>query len=188
MFPFSPFHLYSLPLPPFPSSDVATVATSTRQQTIRQNSPHTLSCLLPTTSIPPATVSWQKPSGSITSSSSELEGGRIGLTLNGTLVFSYWTSGQDTGTYRCTVTNSLLGSRQPSSTYFLTLGELYCAQQSEVKYVDTFYICSLIPSLPPSDRTPTMSFVPVQFVATSPTSRMAIAGETVKLECFTTGR
>ena len=132
-------------LPPsLPFSDVATLPSSTSQQhSIRDNSPYTLSCLLPTTSIPPATISWEKPNGvQITSTSSELEGGRIGLTLNGTFVFSYWSSRSDTGTYQCRVTNTLLDSTQQSSTYFLTLGELCCAQQSACYWHSCYSSCT----------------------------------------------
>ena len=89
----------------------------------------------------------------------QLAGGRVGVAQSGQLIFSYFDLTEDgTNIYECRVANEVVGSSQISSQYFVS-----------------------------SVGTPQL-FHAVEFIITPTPSQTVVAGETVHLECFTTGR
>ena len=84
----------------------------------------------------------------------------MGVAQSGQLIFSYIDLNEDgINIYECEVTNEVVGSSQISSRYFVS---------------NSFGNSQL--------------FHAIEFIITPTPSQTVVAGETVHLECFTTGR
>ena len=86
-------------------------------RTVVPNEPLVLSCDLPA-STPAAEVQW---------SPARPESGRVGVTLQGSLVFSYYDTSIDGpfATFSCSVSNPVTGQTLPSSSHFICSSGMY---------------------------------------------------------------
>ena len=97
---------------------ISTLPSSPQQLlNIRERDPLVLSCTRPD-SLPEATVTWYDGSSPI-----EFSDGRLGVTLEGSLVFSTFQGLTDSGSFSCEVSNDVISSSaMTSSRYLLQAG------------------------------------------------------------------
>ena len=95
-------------------TDFGTVVSTMMMREVTHIDPLVLDCAVPP-SVPKAEVAWTLRGIAIDGSNS-----RIGVTLHGQLVFSWFDRVSDVGRARCTVSNSVTGDSAESSEFLLT--------------------------------------------------------------------
>ena len=149
-------------------------------QTPGLRDPVVLSCRMPR-STPVATVTWTRNSETL--GEAQFSDGEVGITLSGSLVISSF-DGQHNGRYSCSVHNAVLGTSLMTEDYLLTR-ECVCV-------CVCVCVCAEVHNSPAHSLTESsdsnLLIVPTEFVAPpTPPDGPVIAGDTVRLECFTTG-
>ena len=99
----------------FSTDGITYPAINPVSMSLRVRDPIVLNCTIPT-SLPPATVVWTKETNPLTAS--QLNSGRLGITLAGQLVISSYES-TDSGQYQCLVSNDVIGGEPILTTNFL---------------------------------------------------------------------